>query len=169
MQLYRLDVTSSAQRYMYGHSHFSAWCLVLYLQDPRYPQMPAGHLLSCPWSSSEHSPPGNYPRLLNTSLCDCLRRQSPTLKPELAILLHAYYFLFGFIKIHPARGDNLIKPFSLHSIGNFISLLTTLPISLSSAHIISTDVMSVSRMIFHQMEPLSGEPTKKARLFFIRS
>lgn len=102
---------------------------------------------------------------LNTSLCDCLPRWSPILKPELAILLHVYYFLFSFIKIHPAHGDNLIKPFSLHSTGNFFSLFTTLAISLSSAHIISTDVISASRMIFHQMEPLSGEPNKKARLF----
>lgn len=108
---------------------------------------------------------GNYHRLLSTPLCDCLPRRSLIFKPELAILLRVYYFLFRFIKIHCACGDNLIKPFILHSTGNFFSLFTTLPISLSSAHVISTDAMSVSRMIFHQVEPLSSEPTKKARLF----
>lgn len=131
--------------------------------------MPAGHLLSSSRSFFEHSTRGNYHRLLNTFLCDCLPRKSSVLKPELAILLHVYYFLFNFIEIHQAC-DNLIKPFNLHSPGNFSSLFSTLAISLSSAHVIRTDAMSASRMIFHWMKPVSSEPTKNeptknARLF----
>lgn len=94
--------------------------------SPRCLQMPVGDLLSCHWSSSEHSPRVNYHKLLNMPLCDYLPRQSPILKGELPILFHVYYFIFSFIKIHCACHDNLIKPFSLHSTGNFSTLLSTL-------------------------------------------
>lgn len=63
-----------------------------------------------------------------------------------------------------AHCDRLIESFSLHSTANF-SLFTTLPISLSSAHIISTDVLSVSGMIIHQVELLSRKSTEKAGHF----
>lgn len=129
---------------------------------PRYPDMPVGHLPSCPWSSSERSPWGNYHRtkymwLLAKTLSDPQTRNC-NFAPCVLFSISFYWNTLCSLW-QPTKAIQLAQQRQL-------IFLIYYPANFCRRHsLLSTDAMSMPRMIFHQVEPLPREPTTKARLF----